>query len=124
MVKPAIRTRANTSSQAPFRADSSDDGHVTHDRGIGMSDSTRRTFLAVAGAGTVAGVAAVAAPSAANGAVESEALPRGAQGAMAAYIHDVHRGEVLVMVEGREVIVTDHRLVARLARAFARAADR
>jgi hypothetical protein len=89
-----------------------------------MSDSTRRTFLAVAGAGTVAGVAAVAAPSAAAGAAESEALPRGARGAMAAYIHDVHKGEVLVMVEDREVIVTDRRLVARLAGAFARAADR
>ncbi len=41
---------------------------------------------------------------------------------MAAYIHDVNKGEVALMVEGREVIVTDKQLVARLARAFARAA--
>ena len=88
-----------------------------------MSESTRRNFLAVAGAGTVAGVAAIAAPSGA-GAEEPEALPAGAQGAMAAYIHDLRKGEVLVMVEGREVIVTDRKLVARLAHAFARAARR
>ena len=87
-----------------------------------MSDSTRRRFLAVAGAGTVAGVAALATQGSAAGAADTEALPPEAQGAMAAYIRDVRRGEVVVMVEGREVVVTDRRLVARLAQAFARAA--
>lgn len=86
-----------------------------------MSDFTRRNFLAAAGAGTVAGVAAVAVPQvAAASPEETETLPPDAAGAMAAYIHDVRKGEVLVMVEGREVVFTDRKLVARLARAFAR----
>jgi hypothetical protein len=91
-----------------------------------MSDASRRNFLAVAGIGTVAGVAAVAIPaataSAATPAAEELTVPAGAEGSMAAYIHDVHKGEVALMVEGREVIVTDKQLVARLTRAFARAA--
>lgn len=40
-------------------------------------------------------------------------------GSMVAYIHDVSRGEVAVMIEGRAITVTDHHLVARLARAIA-----
>ena len=40
-------------------------------------------------------------------------------GSMVAYIHDVSRGEVAVMIEGRAVTVTDHHLVARLAKAIA-----
>ncbi len=78
----------------------------------------------MAGASTAAGVAIIAAPGAASAAGPSEdvTMPPGAEGAMAAYIHDLTRGEVALMVEGREVIVTDKQLVARLARAFARAA--
>jgi hypothetical protein len=89
-----------------------------------MSDSTRRGFLALAGAGAVAGATMVAAPMAGAAATttENETLPADADGAMAAYIHDLHKGQVALMVEGREVIVTDKALVARLARAFARAA--
>lgn len=83
-----------------------------------MNDSTRRGFLTVAGLGTAAGVAAVAAP-AAN--AEEVRLPAGANGAMAAYIHDLKKSEVAIMVKGHEVIVTDKQLVARLARAFDRA---
>jgi hypothetical protein len=88
-----------------------------------MNDATRRGFLAMAGAGTAAGVAVIVAPGAAA-ALPSEdvTVPPDAEGAMAAYIHDLTRGEVALMVEGREVIVTDKQLVARLARAFARAA--
>jgi hypothetical protein len=41
---------------------------------------------------------------------------------MAAYVRDVRSGEVALMIEGREVVITDKRLVARLARAFERAA--
>jgi hypothetical protein len=84
-----------------------------------MSDSSRRTFLTTAGLTAAAGVAAVAAPSAV--AAEDESIPANAHGAMAAYIHDVRKGEVALMIEGREVVVTDKRLVARLARAFERA---
>ena len=86
-----------------------------------MNDSTRRGFLAVAGAGAVAGAAVVAAPGAAAFTRDDTKLPAGAEGSMAAYIHDVKKGEVALMIEGREVIVTDKKLVARLAHAFARA---
>ncbi|MEP6598635.1 MAG: hypothetical protein ABJB98_04215 [Actinomycetota bacterium] len=87
-----------------------------------MSDATRRSFLTIAGAGTAAGVAVMVAPGAAAR-TENVTVPSDAEGAMAAYIHDVTKGEVALMVEGREVIVTDKQLVARLARAFARAAN-
>jgi hypothetical protein len=40
-----------------------------------------------------------------------------ASGSMVAYVDDVSRGELAVMIEGREVVVTDHDLVARLATA-------
>ncbi|HKC27085.1 MAG TPA: hypothetical protein VKB75_03645 [Jatrophihabitans sp.] len=82
-----------------------------------MSDSTRRAFLTTAGLSTAAGVAAVVAPAAAEAADET-ALPADSRGAMAAYIHDVRTGEVALMIEGREVLIKDKRLVARLARAF------
>jgi hypothetical protein len=86
-----------------------------------MTDSSRRTFLRTAGLSTAAGVAAaVVAPGAAD-AAEDTTLPANASGPMAAYIHDVRKGELALMIEGREVIVTDKRLVARLARAFQRA---
>jgi len=85
-----------------------------------MSDTTRRGFISLAGLGAAAGVAAAVVPSA-GASTEDATLPAGAEGAMAAYIHDLHKGEVALMVEGREVIVTDKKLVARLARAFASA---
>lgn len=91
------------------------------EQGDRVNDATRRKFLTMAGAGTAAGVAAVALPGTAAAATEDARLPADADGAMVAYIHDVKRGEVSLMVEGREVIVTDKPLVARLARAFARA---
>ena len=94
-----------------------------------MNSANRRGFLKIAGAGAAAagaasllpgteslalseaGPAAVAAPASAT------ELPAGAAGSMVAYIHDVSTGEVAVMVSGREVIVSDHDLVARLATA-------
>jgi hypothetical protein len=88
-----------------------------------MNDATRRGFLTAAGVGTAAGVAVIVAPAAtAKPPGEDLTMPPGAEGAMAAYIHDLTKGELALMVEGREVIVTDKQLVARLARAFARAA--
>jgi L-asparaginase/Glu-tRNA(Gln) amidotransferase subunit D len=87
-----------------------------------MTDTTRRGFLAAAGLGTAAGVvAAGAGGGSADAAGDDAVLPAGAQGAMAAYVHDVRAGEVALMVDGREVVVRDKSLVARLARAFARA---
>lgn len=87
-----------------------------------MDEATRRKFLKMAGAGTAAGVAVVAVPAAASAAPREDlTLPEDAQGAMVAYIRDVKSGELALMVEGHEVIVTDKPLVARLARAFAKA---
>jgi hypothetical protein len=85
-----------------------------------MTDSTRRRFLTTAGLSTAAGMAAMMAPGAAQ-ATDDATLPPDAQGPMVAYIHDVRKGEVALMIEGREVIVADKKLVARLARAFERA---
>jgi hypothetical protein len=86
-----------------------------------MTESTRRRFLAAAGLGTAAGVAAVTVGPGSAAAAEDDTLPAGARGPMAAYIHDVRKGEVALMIEGREVVIKDRRLVARLANAFARA---
>lgn len=88
-----------------------------------MTDATRRGFLAAAGLSTAAGVVAVTVGPGNADAAEDAALPVGAHGPMAAYIHDVRKGEVALMIEGREVIVRDKRLVARLARAFAHASS-
>ena len=74
----------------------------------------------MAGAGTAVGVAAVALPASA-GAAEDTSLPSDAEGAMLAYIHDVKKGELALMIDGHERIVTDKKLVARLAQAFAKA---
>jgi hypothetical protein len=79
--------------------------------------------MTAAGVGTAAGLAVAVIPSTtAAASAESTTLPAGAQGAMAAYIHDLDNGEVALMVEGRQVIITDKVLVSRLAHAFARAA--
>jgi hypothetical protein len=85
-----------------------------------MSGASRRNFLAMAGAGTAVGVAAVALPAGAN-AAEDVSLPSDADGAMLAYIRDVKKGELALMIDGHERIVTDKKLVARLAQAFAKA---
>jgi hypothetical protein len=86
-----------------------------------MSDASRRNFLALAGAGAAAGVTAVALPAGAA-AAEDLSLPRDADGALVAYIRDVKKGELALMIDGDERIVTDKQLVARLARAYAKAA--
>jgi hypothetical protein len=88
-----------------------------------MTDSTRRGFLTAAGLSTAVGVVAVAVGPASADAADEAVLPVGSRGPMAAYIHDVRKGEVALMIEGREVIVKDKRLVARLASAFARASS-
>jgi hypothetical protein len=90
-----------------------------------MGEATRRGFITMAGVGTAAGIAVVAAPgalAATRPAAEDSTLPPGVDGSMAAYIHDLDTGEVALLVEGRQVIVTDKALVSRLAKAFAKAA--
>ena len=89
-----------------------------------MSEATsRRGFLTKAGVVAAAGAALAVAPGSTGAAAVREdlSLPAGAAGSMAAYIHDLQRGEVALMVEGHEVIVTDKQLVARLAHALASA---
>lgn len=90
-----------------------------------MNNSNRRTFIRTAGVGAAAaGVAAMipvatsAVASAASAPVAAVKLPAAAKGSMVAYIQDVSTGEVSVMVEGREVTVVDHQLVAKLAHAL------
>ena len=92
-----------------------------------MENSSRRNFVAITGLGTAASIAALATPSAANAAVPERAsdqvkVPRGAASSMAAFVSDVHRGQVTLMVDGDEVTVTDKQLAARLAHAFHHAA--
>lgn len=91
-----------------------------------MNDSDRRTFIKTAGVGAAAAGAvalipaatAVAASAAGTAATPAVSLPAAAKGSMVAYIRDVSTGEVSVMVEGHEVTVTDHQLVAKLAHAL------
>lgn len=88
-----------------------------------MTDSTRRRFLTLAGSGAFAGAAMVAAPLPKAGpAVDEVRLPAEAAGPLAAFVRDVRSDDVALMIEGREVVVTDPELVARLARAYAGAA--
>jgi hypothetical protein len=86
-----------------------------------MAEATRRGFITAAGIGTAAGLAVAVAPGATGAAPERISLPSGAPSAMAAYIHDLENGELALLVEGRQVIVTDKVLVSRLAHAFAKA---
>lgn len=92
-----------------------------------MTTADRRTFLKTAGVSAAAvGVTAVvgqstttvagsAAPAATARPV---ALPAAVRGPLVAYIDDVSTGRIAVMVEGREVTVTDHQLVAKLHHAL------
>ena len=87
-----------------------------------MSDSTRRGFLKIAGAGAAVGAAAATAvvrsdggePAASTGRSVT-ALPAGASGPLVAYVRDVRAAEVSVLVGETEVVVQDRDLVARLA---------
>lgn len=92
-----------------------------------MTSPNRRAFFKTAGVGAAAvgaaaltkstvSVAGQAVPTAARAAAPE--LPNAATGSMVAYIQDVSNGQVSVMVEGREVTITDHRLVAQLAQAL------
>lgn len=88
-----------------------------------MNETSRRRFLITAGAGAAVAAAATAgvarsggpAAAAAGGAAGAAAtLPKGAEGPLVAYVHDVRAGTVAVMVGETEVVVTDHALVSRL----------
>lgn len=94
-----------------------------------MTSSNRRTFFKTAGVGAAAvggaaligtsnTVAGVAAPVGAAAVAPALSLPSNATGSLVAYVSDVSNGQVSVMVEGREVTITDHQLVAKLAHAL------
>jgi hypothetical protein len=85
-----------------------------------MTDATRRRFLSAAGLSTAA-VAAATVGGEAVASAQEPVLPGDAEGPMVAYVRDVRKGELALMIEGREVIVRDKNLVTRLAAAFARA---
>lgn len=90
-----------------------------------MENSTRRNFFAVTGAGTALGAIAIAAPATASAATADDVrAPAGAASTMVAHVSNLQRGEVTLMVAGKEVSVIDKQLAARLAQAFHRAARR
>ncbi|MGW6200767.1 hypothetical protein ACWF0M_31790 [Kribbella sp. NPDC055110] len=77
-----------------------------------MSNATRRGFLVITGVGA----AVVAAPET----VADASVTRQSRGTLVAYVGDVRRSEVSIMVGEHEVVVHDADLVARLVRASAR----
>ena len=82
-----------------------------------MSDTSRRKFLAAAGAGT----AASAVVTLSGGAAEAVTRHRhnAATEPVVAYVQDPKVGVLRLMVGEREVIVEDHDLVARILNAAA-----
>jgi hypothetical protein len=83
-----------------------------------MNQSTRRSFLILAGSGAAtACVAGVAPVAAAAGGTTATRVPAGAPRSLVAYVSDVHSGQVSLMVGDHEVVVSDRDLVARLAKA-------
>lgn len=92
-----------------------------------MPSSSRRSFLALAGAGA-AGVGVSAAVGVRTGSdslgvaatpAVATTVPRALTGSLVAYIDDVHGDAVSLMIGDDEVIVKDSALVARIAGAAA-----
>jgi hypothetical protein len=86
----------------------------------GTTDPSRRGFLILAGAGAAA-VGAVTMTSAASAVPESgqDSGPVTVDGPLVAYVSDLRRGDVSVMMGEREVLVHDPALCASLARVLA-----
>jgi hypothetical protein len=83
-----------------------------------MAEATRRNFLVLAGSGAATAVIASAAmPAVLAEQPERWSVPADAPSALMAYVSDVRRGEVTLLVDEREILVTDPELAARLARA-------
>lgn len=79
-----------------------------------MSGSSRRSFLAMTGAGVFT---AVMAPSvlAASGRDSASGPPSAGSGPVVAFVRDAATGEVVVMVGERQVVVHDTDLARRIA---------
>ncbi|MBB6629881.1 hypothetical protein H5V45_21365 [Nocardioides sp. KIGAM211] len=83
-----------------------------------MSDTSRRKFIAVAGAGAAAGTVALTTGSA--GAAEAAGARPSATSAketVVAYVKDHRSSELRLMVGEREVVVHDRDLVTRILNA-------
>jgi hypothetical protein len=81
-----------------------------------MSTSSRRSFLILTGASAAAAGVAAAIPPASASTPKPLTTPDDAA-PLVAHISDPGSGDVSLMVDDREVVVHDHDLVARLARA-------
>jgi hypothetical protein len=84
-----------------------------------MSDTSRRKFLGVVGAGAAAAGAVTVAPSAAF-AGETARKKDSASEPVVAYVKDVNSSHVHLMVGEREVVVNDRDLVNRILNAAGR----
>jgi len=84
-----------------------------------MSESTRRGFLGIAGAGAVAAGTAVVAPAAAAD-PDTKAPAGSAKDRVVAYVSDARKGEVSIMSGEREVVVKDRALANRILNAARR----
>ena len=91
-----------------------------------MAASSRRTFLAVAGAGaagiglsSAAGTLVASSGSKISGTPSTEpaAVPANVTGSLVAYVEDFQGDSVSLMVGDDEVVVRDAKLVARLVSA-------
>ena len=80
-----------------------------------MSDTSRRTFLAVAGAGAAAGTVAATTGTAFAGVTRRKV--DSAKEPVVAYVRDHRSSELQLMVGEREVIVYDRDLVNRILNA-------
>ncbi|HZJ07948.1 MAG TPA: hypothetical protein VFD59_21170 [Nocardioidaceae bacterium] len=86
-----------------------------------MSDSTRRGFLGIAGAGAVAAGAAAVAPAAFAEDTEARTPPEGsADEPVVAYVSNARKGELSLMAGEREVVLHDRALVNRILNAARR----
>lgn len=84
----------------------------------GTSDSSRRGFLILAGASAAAaGAVALATPASADAEKDPDSQVS-LEGPLVAYVSDLRRGDVSVMMGEREVVVHDPALCASLARAL------
>ena len=79
-----------------------------------MSETSRRSFLAVAGAGAAAGTVGIATGAQA---VEARRRTDSAQETVVAFVKDHRSSEVRFMVGEREVVVHDRDLVTRILNA-------
>jgi hypothetical protein len=80
-----------------------------------MSDTSRRKFLAVAGAGVAAGTVAATTGTALAG--ETQRKRSAAQEGVVAYVQDHRSPELRLMVGEREIVVRDRDLVNRILNA-------